>query len=90
MSNDLRLDNPKTSVPSEAYKNNYDRIFRKKGCTLGITDSENKEINMESSLGKAISMWRNGQHIPLDLFAALNEEGYDVASLENRYFNYDN
>lgn len=89
MSNDLRLDNPRTTVPSEAYKDNYDRIFRKKGCTIGITDSD-KEINMESSLGKAIEMWRKGQHIPLDIFAALNEEGYDVATLENRYFNYDN
>jgi hypothetical protein len=43
---------------------------------------------MKSILGKAISLWQKGSPIPMDLFAELIEQGYDVPSLEARYFNY--
>lgn len=40
---------------------------------------------MKSPLGKAIALWQAGRPIPLTLFAALVEQGYDVPALERRY-----
>lgn len=38
-----------------------------------------------SALSKAISIWRSGRAIPLDIFAELREQGYDVPRLEAFY-----
>jgi hypothetical protein len=43
----------------------------------------------ESSLGRALAMWDRGHHIPLDLYAELVQQGFDVPALEARHFNYD-
>jgi hypothetical protein len=40
-----------------------------------------------SALGKAISLWQRGEKITLDLYSELIANGFDVSSLENRYFN---
>lgn len=40
---------------------------------------------MQSPLGTAVALWRAGRSIPLTLFAALMEQGYDVPTLERRY-----
>ena len=38
-----------------------------------------------SALATAISLWRAGKPIPLDLFTTLVEEGYEVPLLERFY-----
>lgn len=40
-----------------------------------------------TSLSQAIALWRSGRPIPLDLFADLNSQGYDVPALERHYWN---
>lgn len=40
----------------------------------------------ESALGQAMSIWQRGNHIPLDMYHKLLEEGFDVPRLEARYF----
>lgn len=40
----------------------------------------------ESTIGRAISLWQKGNHIPLDLYHQLLEDGFDVPRLEARYF----
>lgn len=48
-----------------------------------------EEHEYQSALGKAISLWQRGERITLDLFSELLADGYDVSSLETRYFNKD-
>lgn len=43
------------------------------------------EQEYETPLARAIATWQNGQSIPMDLFADLMEQGFDVPSLERRY-----
>jgi hypothetical protein len=40
-----------------------------------------------SALAQAIFTWESGRHISLVLATKLMEEGYDLPSLENHYFN---
>jgi hypothetical protein len=40
-----------------------------------------------SALAQAIFTWGSGRHISLVLATKLMEEGYDLPSLENHYFN---
>ncbi|WP_185961581.1 hypothetical protein [Telmatospirillum sp. J64-1] len=40
---------------------------------------------MQSTLSTAIALWRAGKPIPLTIFAALAEQGYDVPALERFY-----
>lgn len=42
-----------------------------------------------SDIGRAISYWSKGKHIPLSLYSELMENGYDVPALEARYFKID-
>lgn len=51
---------------------------------------ENMEAVEEyrSAIGRAISYWSKGQHIPLSLYTELLDDGYDVPRLEERYFVY--
>lgn len=44
------------------------------------------EDNYVTPLGRAIALWQAGKRIPLDLFAALVEEGYDVPALERAHY----
>lgn len=59
-----------------------------------IYNIEKEEEEMEaiteyhSALGKAIAMWQEGHHIPMDLYTKLIEDGFDVPRLEARYFIY--
>lgn len=46
-----------------------------------------EEHEYESALGKAISLWQRGERITLDLYTQLMSDGFDVSSLEERYFN---
>jgi hypothetical protein len=48
---------------------------------------EMEEHEYVSALGKAISLWQRGEKITLDLYSELIADGFDVSSLENRYFN---
>lgn len=39
------------------------------------------------TFSKAMTYWENGEPLPLDLFAELLAEGYDVQELEAQYLN---
>jgi hypothetical protein len=41
-----------------------------------------------SALGRAVSIWQKGNHIPLTMYHELLEDGYDVQMLEARYFTH--
>ena len=42
----------------------------------------NTDRGDHSTLGKAVSMWREGHRIPMTLAQDLMEQGFDVPSLE--------
>lgn len=48
-----------------------------------------EEHEYQSALGRAISLWQRGERITLDLYTDLMRDGFDVSSLEERYFNKD-
>lgn len=43
----------------------------------------------QNLLSEAIDMWTRGYLIPLDMFAKLAQEGFDVPALEAQYYQPD-
>ncbi|UWU09426.1 hypothetical protein [Sinorhizobium medicae] len=44
-------------------------------------------MKASNALNAAILTWKRGFPIPTDLWAKLADQGYNVSSLERRYFN---
>lgn len=43
----------------------------------------------ERLLAEAKDYWAHGRHLPLDLFARLAQEGFDVETLEHKHLKED-